>query len=694
MKETASYPKNGSEIANDLSLRLHDLRTPLNHIIGLGEMLMEISEENGDHELLRDLGAVRNAAVEIASLLQDRNRICEESKCGPGARLLIGVTQHPIDLALEAVDRVRDAVQRIDSGRRGLYLNDLRAIGAAAVNFMTLAKESRLCIRDAGLPAEATMLVPSSAKAQTGCGRVLVVDDEPLNRELLCRRLQREGYQAAEAASGQEALEYLHERPCDIVLLDIQMPGINGMELLQLLKGDQELRKLSVIMLSALAEVDRVARCIELGAEDYLPKPINSVLLRARLGACMEKKRLRDREQAMTEELLRASKLQSIGELAGGLAHDFNNMLTAVMGNLSLVRYRRNLPPDLLPPVLEAERAAVRAQELTRYLLTFSEGGAPVKQMIELGSLIVETCEFVVRGSPVACNYAIAGDLWDAEADPHQFNQVLSSLISNSVEAMPNGGSIVVRAENIRATSADSIIAPGDYVRISIRDSGPGIPKENLSRIFDPFFTTKEQARGLGLAAAYSIIRKHRGYIDIKSPDSGGVIATIYLPAASAGAPAEDIRTDVEPPEDFERLNTPKEPKERRPRVLVMDDEDAIRLLAETMLTMLGFDVLTVEDGNAALAAHAEAQAQGEPFDLAVMDLTIPGGMGGRETIQRLRERDNRIQAIVSSGYSNDPVMSDHDTFGFNAVLPKPYMFDDLVRVIRGLPLPAEALRF
>ena len=449
---------------------------------------------------------------------------------------------------------------------------------------------------------------------------------------------------------------------------------MNGIEVLQSLKQDPQLRHLPVIMLSALTDVDRVARCIELGAEDYLPKPINAVLLRARLGACLEKKRFRDNEQAQAVELLRASKLQSIGALAGGLAHDFNNMLTAVLGNLSLIRLRGHLPVEALPNILEAERGATRAQELTRYLLTFAEGGAPIKESVPLAPLLRDTSAFVVRGSKVQCDIQLAPDLWDLHADPNQLAQVISNVVLNAVEATPGSGEIQVRAEN--AVKAPHL-PNGDYVAISVQDFGVGITADRLSRIFDPFYTTKNQARGLGLAAAYSIVQRHSGHIGVESTHGVGTTVTIHFPAVRTVATAQ-LAAPMPVP-------VAAQDAESKLRVLVMDDEEPIRQIIQTTLGMFNHEVVCTADGEAFLAAHAAAKAAGQPFDVAVLDLTIPGGMGGKEAIRSLRERDKSIRAIVSSGYSTDPVMAKCAEYGFDAVLPKPYKVSDLLRLVRQL---------
>jgi len=800
-----------------LSEKLHDLRTPLNQIIGFSEMLIEIAEEEGLSDLLEGLGMVREAGVELTGLLQDKNLIATTPQPDREFWPLGHVVDNAIKRVIKFVDSVLD---RPDNERFSVCRDDLEKIRSAARHFLETAGSSSLLIRLEtarhwdNAPAAFTRK-SSPTSVPIGRGRVLIVDDESLNREILCRRLQREGYQASGAASGREALDILRRESFDAVLLDILMPEMGGIEVLQTLKQDPQLRHIPVIMLSALTEVERVVRCIELGAEDYLPKPTNSVLLRARLGACLEKKQLRDQEQAhfqalhaekerlsvtlrsladavittdaagrivllndvavaltgisreaatgrpleevfriyhrasgqpaanvvievlekntvvesesgialmppdgierlvslrsapihdhegvingtvvvvrditekekMAEELLRASKLQSIGVLAGGLAHDFNNMLTAVQGNLSLLRVLPSLPPDALPSIREAERGALRVQELTQYLLTFSEGGAPIKQVIQARKLIKETSAFVVRGSNVNCEFSLAADLWETEADPNQIAQVISNIVLNAVEATPNGGKIHVNAENVTAPPAH--LPHGDYLCVIVRDQGTGISPEHLSRIYDPFFTTKKQARGLGLAAAYSIIQRHGGHVSVSSAVGAGTTVTFHLrairPLVSAQPPAPGIS-----PAPAAEVVSKTETSREKLRVLIMDDDDSIRMLAGIMFKQLGYDVVTTPDGEGALTAHAEAIKGGKPFNLVVMDLTIPGGMGGKEAIRRLREKDTEVLAIVSSGYSHDPVMAQYAQHGFNGVLPKPYARNGLIEALKQLSL-------
>ena len=674
-------PEGTPDPERQLSHLLHDLRTPLNQIIGLSEMLIEIADEEAHPDIAAGLGAVRDGGLALASMLQGKEAFA--IGC-PSEQDYESISEATRDLQEQMLGFVEKALADSSDARLAIYEDDLKLIRTAVRNFEEAARTCPLFIRRSGtrisdLSGPSDVGGSRTAGPSLEGGRILIVDDERLNREVLVKRLRREGCEPVEAESAIEALKLLRRERFNVILLDIQMPEMSGIEMLQVLKNDAELRQIPVIMLSALTDVDHVARCIELGAEDYLPKPINAVLLRARLGACLEKQRLRAIEEAQAEELVRASKLQSVGLLAGGLAHDFNNMLTAVLGNLSLLRHRENLSTEMLAAVSEAERGALRAQELTRYLLTFAEGGAPIKEAVHARKLIQETGSFVLRGSNVHCDFQLSENLWDLLADPRQLGQMLGAVIINAVEATPEGGNIVVRAKNAPNVSR---LPAGDYVTITVQDFGTGIAPEHLNRVFDPFFTTKKQARGLGLAASYSIVQRHGGYIGIESARGTGTTVTIHLPAVRVEAPEPvTVSTGGETGEEEGRGHL---------RVLVMDDEEAIRMLIEAVLGMAGHEVVSTVDGDAFLAAHAAALAVGKPFDLAIMDLTIPGGMGGKEAIRRLRERDTTIRAIVSSGYSNDPIMSRCAAYGFDAVLPKPYVVMDLMRAVAQFAPPAE----
>ncbi len=372
------------------------------------------------------------------------------------------------------------------------------------------------------------------------------------------------------------------------------------------------------------------------------------------------------KRRLMEQELQKVQKLESIGILAGGIAHDFNNLLTVITGNLSLARIfadQGNQP--LQEKLLHAEKASVQAQGLTQQLLTFAKGGAPVRRAAFISELIKDSASFVLSGSKVSLKLNLDDNLHPVLIDEGQLSQVIQNLIKNAEQAMPLGGKVTIGADNLQIVKEElPPLPPGAYVRISISDQGPGIHEPDLPRIFDPYFTTKPEGNGLGLAVAYSIIRNHNGFLAVESKTGKGSIFRIYLPA-----------TEQHPL----TLNRPS-PISRKSgfRILVMDDQTAILQVAVEMLDFLGYETATAKDGAGAVALFQEALEARRPFDLVMLDLTIPGGMGGRETLEKLRELDPGVKAIVASGYATDPIMSNFAEFGFSGVISKPYNLENL----------------
>jgi len=374
----------------------------------------------------------------------------------------------------------------------------------------------------------------------------------------------------------------------------------------------------------------------------------------------------------LEEEVVKNSKIESLGVFAGGIAHDFNNLLTAILGNISLAQM--DVPDNTIvhTTLREAEKATLRARDLTQQLLTFSKGGAPIKKISDITSLVKETIAFILSGSRVKCRYNVDEMLWHADVDRGQFSQVVQNCVINALQAMPEGGEIIVAMENVAISRKDNFpVENGDYVKISIVDNGEGISEEALGRIFDPYFTTKSSGSGLGLAIVYSIIRKHNGHIAITSRQGSGTTVTMYLPASG-----EKIRGD----NDQGKMEIFAGGK-----ILLMDDDPMILDTGTRMLNRLGFHVQTAVNGEQALECYAKAVEKGPAFDLVIMDLTIPGGMGGVETLKHLKSIDSNVRTIVSSGYSNDPVMSHYTEYGFMGVMAKPYQLEELQQVIENI---------
>ncbi|MDN7023883.1 response regulator [Methanoculleus sp. FWC-SCC1] len=369
------------------------------------------------------------------------------------------------------------------------------------------------------------------------------------------------------------------------------------------------------------------------------------------------------------EELLKSQKLESIGTLAGGIAHEFNNVLTSVMGNITVAGM--DIPPGTAADRLnEAEKDLFRAQRLTQRLLTFSQGGMPVKEVLPLADIIRNAAESTLRESYIHGSYQIPEGLWDVEIDEGQISQALANILINAREAMPGGGTVTIRAGNRIVEDGDlPSVKPGRYVCTTIEDQGAGIPAEQVSKIFDPFFTTKEQGTGLGLTSARSIIRKHNGHIEIESKAGCGTTVSFYLPASvketeGTGCTDEALQSGSG-------------------RVLLMDDEEALLDVTALMLGRLGYKAVPTKSGTEAIEQYRKAMQEGCPFDAVILDLTIPGGLGGKETLVNLKSLDTGVRAIVSSGYSHDPVMSEYHSYGFRGVLPKPYTMTMLQRVLQ-----------
>lgn len=388
-------------------------------------------------------------------------------------------------------------------------------------------------------------------------------------------------------------------------------------------------------------------------------KPIGAVVT---FRDITERKRIED-------ERFKAGKLESIGILAGGIAHDFNNILVAILGNITLARLSTKPENKASTLLLEAEKASLKAKDLTQQLLALAKGGAPVKKVVRIADTIRSEAVFTTRGSNVQCHFRIAEDLWPVDVDEGQIRQVICNLVLNAVQAMPEGGTIDVRAENVIIQAGDLLpLKPGDYVKIYVNDRGIGIREEHLSRVFDPYFTTKQKGSGLGLTICHSIIKNHYGHIGVESEIGVGTNIYFYLPANPKEVPtSEELSEGI---------------LSGKGRILLMDDDNMVREVAGRLLEHIGYEGVCAEDGAEAIDLYNKAGESGRPFDAVILDLTVPGGMGGKEAAKRLMEMDPAAKVIVSSGYSSDPAVSDFRSFGFKGAIQKPYELKELAEIL------------
>jgi CheY-like chemotaxis protein len=366
------------------------------------------------------------------------------------------------------------------------------------------------------------------------------------------------------------------------------------------------------------------------------------------------------------------SKLESIGILAGGIAHDFNNLLTGISANVSLLNRASNVPPEVSDSLSDIGKAVERATGLTRQLLTFAKGGTPVMEPYPIAELVKESIKFIVKDTAIKTELSIEDNLPTALIDSNQISQAVNNLLINSIQAMPLGGTLSIDINKAITLPPEIPLKTGQFLKIKITDTGCGIPGKILNKIFDPFFTTKSNGTGFGLTSTYSIIKKHRGYIRVESRENEGTTFEIYL------------RTSGDKPGEIEAGTLPVKTSYGG-SVLIMDDEEYILEVLVKMLKYHGFTVSTAKTGEEAVALYKENLESGSSYEYVILDLTVFNGMGGKETVEILRDIDPDVKAIVSSGYSDNPVLANYRDYGFSGILSKPYVIEDVLKAINGL---------
>ena len=391
------------------------------------------------------------------------------------------------------------------------------------------------------------------------------------------------------------------------------------------------------------------------------------------LGAVIRDISVRRAREEQKQHLTK-KKLESVGVLAGGIAHDFNNLLTAILGNIELAETYIDSTNKAHPLLKEAQKASIRAKELSQQLLTFARGDEPVKRISSIAKIITDSTDFVLHGSSVLCDYDIPNDLWLAEVDTGQISQVIQNIILNARYAMPLGGAIKINCQNIPDISKELPSLPfGKYLKITIHDSGSGILSKYIDKIFDPYFSTKQEGNGLGLAICHSIIGKHGGNISVQSEINKGTVFTIFLPASTiiAKEPTSLKHDTVE--------------AVHKATILVMDDEAIVRHMLKQMLSHLGHEVLMAENSQEAIELYNEYAESNRTIDIVFMDLFIPGEKGGKETVREILRINPDAKVVVASGYSNDQIMADFQEYGFVASIKKPFQLPIIETLINEL---------
>jgi signal transduction histidine kinase len=634
----------------------HQLRTPLNHVIGFAEFLIE------EYPAVDFTATLKQILVEANALLESIQQV--EGTDG-AALTALHVMLHP------GAERIRHIVSELTGLMPAAAAEDLGRIASAATALQEVlvtgnaggkgrSSQTPPVRDDAGhysaafLPGNAAFPPGDAVGAEPG--RILVVDDDEMNRDMLLRQLARQRHEVSTAPDGPTALALLRERRFDIMLLDLMMPGMNGFEVLEAVKGDPALSGVAVILVSALDEMDSVVRSIEAGAEDYLFKPVNPTLLRARIKSTLGRLR--------AEEMVRRKqRLESIGLLAAGIAHDFNNLLTGILGYAQLLARALDAPKDreMADAIL---RSGERAAELTRQLLAYSGKGMFRMQPVNLASLICESEGLIHASLPKKVRLQLQlADVPSIVADENQIRQVLLNLVLNAVEAIGADGTGCVNIETgvgeIAAgapfdVSSDEV-KPGRYAWFEVSDTGCGMDPATVSKIFEPFFTTKFLGRGLGLAAVAGIVRSHKGLLRVTSQPGQGSGLRLYFPVQGGESPASV-----------------------QPLVLVVDDESVVRQMVKMTLERAGRAVALAESGEQAIEI---LQRLPDRIKIALVDSKAAANAEG-DLITRLRQLRPDLKIIVSSSFTPAEAAEHFSTANVNGYLQKPWRLSELLAIL------------
>ncbi|MFC1524338.1 response regulator [Thermodesulfobacteriota bacterium] len=519
--------------------------------------------------------------------------------------------------------------------------------------------------------------------------KILIIDDRPENLHALKITLQAlEDVEIFTAQSGDEGLSKMIEQEFAVVLLDVQMPEMDGFETASLMQGHNATRNVPIIFVTAISKDDvHVFKGYESGAVDYLFKPLNHDILLSKVRVFIKLYKQRKECEQLQREIQKIKNIESLGVFAAGIAHDFNNLLTAFFSNLELAKLK--CPGE--SPVRENLDAALNAihgaKDLTRQLVTFAQGGAPVKEGADIIGLLNDATTSVMSGTNINVRFDITKPVDRVDVDKGQIDQVFQNLLLNAKEAMPDGGSLSIRVEHIEIENDNQqpLINTGKYVKITFTDTGPGVSDDVMAQIFDPYFSTKqfgdERGHGLGLTISLSIIKRHGGYLQAVSKPGKGAAFSVYLPASrleQAAVPEKQAPTITRSPRTRESAGK---------KILLLEDEAAVAKAVAQMLGHMGYEVGVADNGSDAIKFFTQAREEKKPFDIAIFDLTLREGEKGEEVLAKFLEIDPTFKAIVATGYSEHPILSNFTKYGFSAAISKPYYLKDIKAAINKLDL-------
>jgi len=503
---------------------------------------------------------------------------------------------------------------------------------------------------------------------QSAHNSILLVDDEPENLQPIVHFLEQSEYKIHISLSGSAALEILQDLVPDLILLDIMMPELDGYETCRRIKADPKLSDIPIIFMTAITDTSSKVKGFEVGCQDYITKPIQYEELLARV-----KTHIKMRQ--MQKELFRFEKLQALGVLAGGIAHDFNNILSIILGNVQLLKDKN----ENKALIQSTEKAVMRAANLSKSLITFSKGGTPLLRKSDIIPVLKDAIEFILDTSDTTYEFDIeGGDIPLIYFDMQQISQAFNQLILNADQAMNHNGKIYIKICQIKLDQQKHMVAKGEYIRITISDTGYGINHENLKRIFDPYFSTHERGTqkgmGLGLAIAHSIISQHKGFMEVESIPNKGSHFHVHLPVSKKSE-------TITPIAETDSASISRD-KSKQLKILIMDDEYDICQMVKKVLSRKNIIVDETSNGDKAIQKYIKAYESDSPYDAVILDLSVKNGMGGVESLKRIKKFDINAKAIISSGYSQNPVMSDYQKYGFKKALFKPYHLDELHQAI------------